>query len=122
MRKRILTGAHRACLVPSSQVQRRERVPRVSPFRIMLSREEMKELIRRANRYTLPYYQVIRAKMILLAHQGLSNDRIADHLATRREIVTMWRKHFFKHRLRGLDDRPRPGRPRVFPPRGARSR
>ena len=97
-------------------------MPRISPFRILLSKEEMKELIRRANRYTLPYYQVIRAKMILLAHQGLSNDRIADHLATRREIVSMWRKRFFEQRLRGLDDRPRPGRPRVFPPRGGRSR
>jgi len=97
-------------------------VPRASPFRILLSREEMKELSRRANKYTLPYYQVIRAKMILLAHQGLSNDRIADHLATRREIVSMWRKRFFEQRLQGLDDRPRPGRPRVFPPRAGRSR
>jgi hypothetical protein len=70
-------------------------VPRISPFRILLSKEEMKELIRRANRYTLPYYQVIRAKMILLAHQGLSNDRIADHLATRRD-----RQHVAKALLR----------------------
>ena len=97
-------------------------MPRISPFRILLSREEVKELTRRANRYTLSYYQVVRAKMILLAHQGLSNDRIADHLAARREIVSMWRKRFFEQRLRGLDDRPRPGRPRVFPPRAGRSR
>ncbi len=97
-------------------------VPRISPFRILLSREEVKELTRRANKYTLPYYQVIRAKMILLAYQGLSNDQIADRLTTRREIVSMWRKRFFEQRLRGLDDRPRPGRPRVFPPRAGRSR
>ncbi len=97
-------------------------MPRNSPFRILLSREELGELARRANKYTLPYYQVVRAKMILLAHRGLSNDQIADHLATRREIVSMWRKRFFEQRLRGLDDRPRPGRPRVFPPRAGRSR
>jgi len=97
-------------------------VPRTSPFRILLSRDEMAELIRRANKYTLPYFQVIRAKMILLAHHGLSNDEIADRLATRREIVSMWRKRFFEQRLRGLDDRARPGRPRVFPPRTGRSR
>ncbi len=97
-------------------------MPRISPFRILLSREELKELGRRANKYTLPYYQVVRAKMILLAHGGLSNDQIADRLATRREIVSMWRKRFFEQRLRGLDDRPRPGRPRVFPPRAGRSR
>ena len=97
-------------------------MPRISPFRILLSKEEMKELARRASKYTLPYYQVIRAKMILLAHQGLSNDQIADRLATRREIVSMWRKRFFEQRLGGLDDRPRPGRPRIFPPRAGRSR
>jgi hypothetical protein len=97
-------------------------VPRVSPFRVLLSREEIKELTRRASKYTLPYYQVVRAKMILLAHRGLSNDQIADRLATRREIVSMWRKRFFEERLPGLDDRPRPGRPRTFSPRAGRSR
>lgn len=97
-------------------------VPRKSPFRILLSREEVAELTRRAGKYTLPYFKVLRAKMILLAHRGLSNDQIAEHLSTRREIVSMWRKRFFEQRLRGLDDRPRPGRPRVFPPRAGRSR
>ena len=90
-------------------------MPRISPFRILLSKDEMAELIRRANKYTLPYFQVIRAKMILLAHQGLPNDEIADRLATRREIVSMWRKRFFEQRLRGLDDRARPGRPGSSP-------
>jgi hypothetical protein len=90
---------------------------RESPYHITLSQSERLELVRRANKYTLPYYQVIRAKMILLAHQGLSNDEIADHLNTRREIVSMWRKRFFEKRLAGLEDRQRPGRPRVFPPR-----
>lgn len=97
-------------------------MPRTSPYRIVLSKDEMKELTRRASRYTLPYFKVIRAKMILLAHQGLSNDEVADHLSTRREIVSMWRKRFFEQRLRGLDDRERPGRPRVFPPRTGRAR
>jgi hypothetical protein len=95
---------------------------RNSPYRIVLSRDEMEELTRRANKYTLPYFQVIRAKMILLAHQGLSNEEVAERLSTRREIVSMWRKRFFEQRLPGLDDRERPGRPRVFPPRTGRSR
>src|SRR5207253_10990783 len=59
---------------------------------------------------------VARAKMILLAHQGLANDQIADRLSTRREIVSRWRKRFFEKRLVGLEDCQRPGRPRVFPP------
>ena len=97
-------------------------MPRISPYSIVLSTDERAELTRRANQYTLPYYKVVRAKMILLAHQGLSNDEIADRLSTRREIVSLWRKRFFEQRLPGLEDLPRPGRPRVFPPRGRRSR
>ena len=97
-------------------------MPRKSPYRIELSGDEMEELTRRANKYTLPYFQVIRAKMILLAHQGLSNEEVAERLSTRREIVSMWRKRFFEQRLSGLGDRERPGRPRVFPPRSGRSR
>jgi hypothetical protein len=58
---------------------------------------------------------VVRAKMVLLAHEGLSNDQIAERLSTRREIVSMWRKRFFERRLAGLEDRQRLGRPRVPP-------
>jgi transposase len=59
--------------------------------------------------------------MILMAAEGLSNDDIAARLDTRREVVSMWRKRFFEERLPGLDERLRPGRPRVFPPRTGRS-
>jgi hypothetical protein len=97
-------------------------MPRRSPYRILLSRAEAAELSRRAMKYTLPYYQVVRAKMILLAADGLGNDEIAACLHTRREIVSLWRKRFFAQRLAGLEDQARPGRPRAFPPRrgGAR--
>jgi transposase len=91
-------------------------MPRSSPFRIDLSRQEERELRRRAAKYTLPYFEVLRAKMILLAAQGLPNDEIAARLDTRREVVSMWRKRFFEQRLAGLEERPRPGRPRSFPP------
>ncbi len=91
-------------------------MPRKSPYKISLTRDEREELLRRANKYTLPYFMVVRAKMVLLAHQGLSNDQIAERLSTRREIVSMWRKRFFERRLAGLEDRQHPGRPRVFPP------
>jgi hypothetical protein len=95
-------------------------MPRKSPFDIVLSPAEAQELQRRASRYTLPYFQVVRAQMILLAAQGLSNQEIATRLQTRREVVCLWRKRFFEQRLEGLEERPRPGRPRAFPPRGGR--
>src|SRR5260370_1382883 len=92
-------------------------MPRKSPFEISLSPTERLELSRRAAKYTLPYCQVVRAKMILLAAQGFGNDEIAGQLGSRREIVCKWRKRFFEERLAGLDEHDRPGRPRTFPPR-----
>ena len=93
------------------------RMPRQSPFRIELSVDESAELNRRATRYRLPYCEVVRAKMILMAADGMDNDEIAARLDTRREVVSQWRQRFFKERLAGLEERARPGRPRVFPPR-----
>ena len=92
-------------------------MPRKSPFRITLSVDESAELNRRAAKYTLPYFEVVRAKMILMAADGKANDEIPARLATRPEVVSQWRKRFFKERLAGLEERVRPGRPRVFPPR-----
>ena len=89
-------------------------MPRKSPYKIILPSQEREEI---GAPRALPYFTVARAKMILLAHQGLSNDQIADRLCTRREIVSRWRKRFFEKRLAGLEDYQRPGRPRVFPPR-----
>ena len=95
-------------------------MPRRSPFRITLSAAESNELSRRATRYTLPYFEVVRAKMILMAAQGMGNDEIAARLDTRREVVSQWRQRFFRERLAGLEERARSGRPRVFPPRAHR--
>jgi len=92
-------------------------MPRHSPFVIKLTKEEARILRQRAAKYTLPYFQVLRAQMILLAAEGLQNDEIATRLNTRREIVSLWRKRFFYERLEGLEERSRPGRPRAFPPR-----
>lgn len=92
-------------------------MPRRSPFHIDLSIEEERELLRRSVKYTLPYFEVQRAKMILMAATGIDNDEIAARLDTRREVVSLWRKRFFVERLAGLEERARPGRPRAFPPR-----
>ncbi len=95
-------------------------MPRRSPYRIDLSDEERGVLESLARSYTLPYWQVARAQMVLLAAQGLRNDQIAAQLNCRREVVSQWRKRFFEQRLAGLQDRPRRGRPPTFPPSGTR--
>jgi transposase len=91
-------------------------VPRKSPYQIQLTTEERTFLEQQARRYTLPYRDVMRAKIVLLAAQGHGNDEIAARLDSRREIVSKWRKRFFEERLAGLEERPRHGRPAIFPP------
>ena len=91
-------------------------MPRTSPFAIRLSRHERDVLESRARKYTLPYRDVFRARIILLAAGGLDNDEIAVRLNTRREVVSKWRKRFFEEGLPGLDERPRGGRPTAFSP------
>jgi transposase len=89
---------------------------RKSPYVLDLTAEQRQELEARARRYTLPYREVVRAKIVLMAAAGLDNDEIAARLDTRREIVSKWRKRFFEQGLTGLEERPRGGRPPVFPP------
>ena len=99
-------------------------MPRKSPYTISLTDDERAELQHRAVKYTLAYFLVQRAKIILLAAEGSTNNEIAERLDTRREVVCFWRKRFYENRLPGLDDRDRSGRPRVFPPgsrRGGKS-
>lgn len=91
-------------------------MPRKSPYNVTLSAEQRVELEARARRYTLPYRDVVRAKIVLMAAAGLDNDEIAARLDTRREIVSKWRKRFFEHGLPGLEERPRGGRPPSFSP------
>ena len=87
---------------------------RRSPNRIELTDEQRSVLESRAHSYTLPYWKVTRAQMVLLAAQGLRNDQIGERLNCGREVVSQWRKRFFEHGIAGLEDRPRRGRPPAF--------
>ena len=94
-----------------TSLARRCVVPRKSPYAIVLSSAEREQLQRLASSYTSPYCDVMRAKMILLAAEGLGNDEIALRTDSERQIVSKWRKRFFLERLDGLSDRPRRGMP-----------
>ena len=91
-------------------------MPRKSPFTIFLTDSERGALETAARRYTSPYKDVIRAKIILMAEQGLGNDEIASRLDTPRQVVSKWRKRFYESGLQGLQDQPRGGRPGSFSP------
>jgi transposase len=85
-------------------------MPRKSPYLLDLTADQRRELEARAKKYTLPYRDVIRAKMILMAADGLRNDEIAARLDTGREVVSKWRKRFFEDGIAGLEERSRAGR------------
>src|SRR5438876_12256325 len=89
---------------------------RRSPYVIELSKAEREALAARARKYTSPYRDVVRAKIVLLAAEGLPNDIIAARLDTPRQIVSKWRKRFALARLPGLEEQPRGGRPALFSP------
>lgn len=96
-------------------------MPRPSPFNIVLTRDEQQQLEARVRKYTSPYRDVVRAKMVLLAAQGLPNDIIGARLDTPRQIVSKWRKRFVLARLPGLEEQPRGGRPALFSPQRRRT-
>ena len=91
---------------------------RRSPYHIKLSRKERAKLEAMARKYTSPYRDVIRAKIVLYAAQDLENEEIAQRLDTPRQIVSKWRKRFCDEGLGGLEERSRAGRPVRFSPQG----
>ena len=86
-------------------------MPRQSPFVITLSAAEERELRQRAARYTAPYMEVVRARIVLMAAAGMRTKDIAEPLTLPVQIVTKWRIRYYHEGLAGLDERPRPGRP-----------
>ena len=53
-----------------------------------------------------------RARIVLLAGQGVSNTAIAERLGVSRPTVIAWRERYLRKGIAGLDDEPRSGRPR----------
>lgn len=93
-------------------------MPTQSPYRIELTKEQRAILDERARAHnTAPYWwEVVRARIVLLAAEGTSNKGIAARLDTSPQTVSKWRKRFYEEGLGGLEDRPRSSRPPVFPP------
>jgi Winged helix-turn helix len=87
---------------------------------VKITEAEERELRRRASQYTRPYREVIRAKLVLLAAEGLTDKEVAARLDCTDRMVAKWRRRFVAKGLAGLDERPRPGRPRSFSPRADR--
>jgi len=105
----------------------------VPHYKIRLSAAEQQalEALQRAGK--TPQQTVRRVNLVLLAHEQLSNQAIADAGGTSRNLVQKWRKRFALWeptplvaepevaplaRLDALLDLPRSGRPPTFSPAG----
>src|SRR5512135_1894881 len=53
-----------------------------------------------------------RARMVLLAADGMPNAQIARAVGVSRPTVIGWRDRYLQGGIRALEDEPRPGRPR----------
>jgi transposase len=80
---------------------------------IELSDEERVQLEAWTRRRTSAQALALRSRIVLLAAEGLRNTEIAERLGIRRNTAATWRSRFAAHRLDGLTDDPRPGRPRT---------
>jgi transposase len=81
---------------------------------VAVSGEERKALESVAKSRTASYRQVQRARLVLLAAEGMANTVIAREVGLSRTMVVQWRQRFQAQRLGGLEDRPRPGKPRQY--------
>src|SRR5881396_2244825 len=89
---------------------------RVAP-QIELTDFERQTLQKWARGRLTPARLVLRAKIVLLAAEGVESQRIAIELRTSRPTVRLWRGRFAESRIAGIEkDAARPGRPRTDRP------
>src|SRR4051812_41786610 len=80
---------------------------------IELDDVERAELERWTRRPSSAQALALRARVVLLAAEGLKNTEIVQRLGIRHASVRKWRNRFAAQGLDGLSDEPRPGRPRT---------
>ena len=79
---------------------------------IKLSGEERKSLELLTRCGTAEQRQVMRAKIALMAHRGESTTSIAQAVGVSVQTVSHWRTRLARLGVEGLQEAPRPGRPR----------
>jgi transposase-like protein len=70
-------------------------------------------LERRARDRAAPAREVERARIVLLAADGLTGPQIAERVGCTEPTVVKWRRQYAQEGLAGLEDAPRPGGPKT---------
>ncbi len=83
---------------------------------MVIPKDQRSELERIAHRTTAGHALVVRAKIILLAAEGIGTAEIARRLGNDERTVRKWKERFRENpKARSLCDAPRSGRPAVVP-------
>ena len=85
-------------------------------YKIQLLENEIGELRQLVNARNSPQGKVMRARIVLAAHKHpeWSNQQIAAQVGCTDRAVRKWRRRW--NECKSVDDLPKPGRPRRFPP------
>src|SRR5215203_996084 len=89
-------------------------MPAPIPTPIELTDDERVQLEAWAGRRSSAQALALRSRIVLAAAEGPNNTEIAGQLGIAVSSVRKWRNRFAEHRLDGLTDEPRPGRPRTI--------
>src|SRR3954454_14179356 len=87
-------------------------MPTIPP--LVITPEERAELQRRVRAHTTPQRAAKRARIVLLAADGLPNRQIAPLVGMNEHTVAGWRRRCERNRGAALDDRRRPAPPPVY--------
>jgi len=82
---------------------------------LSLTDEQRRELRRRVRAKGSVAREVERARIVLLAADGVPGKQIAAKVGCAEPTVVLWRARFAEHGLAGLDDAPRSGKPPSIP-------
>lgn len=81
---------------------------------LILTIDEREQLTRDARRAKSAQALALRSKIVLACAEGNDNKVVAAQLRCAENTVSKWRRRFVEHRLDGLLDEERPGRPRTI--------
>jgi transposase len=84
--------------------------------RVALSPAEREELLSWTRSSSLRAGLAQRARIVLLADEGVGTNEIVHRVGVSKPTVIAWKRRFAEEGIAGLDDRPKPGRPAVIDP------